>query len=197
MRVIGLTGGVGAGKTTILSVFEKKFSAQILICDTIADELLRKGQVAFEALVSDLGTVFLDGEGNLDKNKLAEWIFLSPHSEKAKKKIEQIVHPLVKEEVKKRLANTDYSLTIIESAILIESGFFDLCGEIWYVYASEKERVRRLQENRAYSLEKCRQIFRTQLTEEEFYRVADFVIDNTCLLSEKEIEQEIKKGLQR
>ena len=196
MTVIGITGGVGAGKTRILSVLKEEFLAETLICDQIADKLMKKGQPAFEALVDLLGEEYLGTEGELDKYKLSTLIF-SDEGKQQKKEVEKIVHPLVRQKLEEIISTSKNSLIAIESAILIEAGLGSLCDQVWYIHADKNTRVKRLQKEREYSIEKAKEIIEAQLVEEEFREKADYVIDNSISLSVEMIKQRIRKGLQQ
>lgn len=175
MKIIGITGGVGSGKTYVAGVLAQEFGACVILTDTVAHELMEKGQDCYHKIVREFGPGILNPEGGLDKARLSALIFKDPQK---RIKINQIVHPAVKAEVKRRINNTDRELIVIESALLFEDHYEEICDEVWYVHASKAERVKRLMDSRGYTREKCEDIMRSQWTEEEFLKASHRVIFN-------------------
>lgn len=173
-RMIGLTGGVGSGKSRILQLMEQEYGAGIIQTDLVAKRLEEPGQPGFIALVDGFGAGIVGEDGSLKKEVLARMVF---EDRKSREKINGLIHPLVWKYVKRQAQNMEASVVVAESALLLENpdDFFD---EIWYVYTAREERIRRLMEGRGYSEEKCRQMMAGQPSKEEYCRCADFVIDN-------------------
>ena len=128
-RIIGVTGGVGAGKSTVLEVLRTEYKARILLADTIAHELMEPGTKGLLALTKALGTGFIGADGAVDRNALAALLFQDP---KAKKIVDGLIHPMVWEEIKRRAKTAKERLVIIEAAVFetAPEGLFD---EIWYI----------------------------------------------------------------
>ena len=185
-RIIGVTGGVGAGKSTVLEVLRTEYKARILLADTIAHELMEPGTKGLLAVTKALGTGFIGADGAVDRNALAALLFQDP---KAKKIVDGLIHPMVWEEKKRRAETAKERLVIIEAAVFetAPEGLFD---EIWYIYASRENRILRLMENRGYSREKCEAIIAGQASEEQYRQMADRIIDNN------KGREEIKKQLE-
>ncbi len=180
MKIIGITGGVGAGKSKILSFIRGNYPCEIYLADEVAHKIKEKGQPCYEQLVELLGRDVLDGEGQIDKGKMASIIFAD---EKILQRVNEIVHPGVKEYILARIREAkekeNVELFFIEAALLIEAGYESIVDELWYIHADKDVRRNRLQENRGYSPEKIEQIMNRQLSEEEFFEKSDFVIDNS------------------
>ncbi len=179
MKIIGITGGVGAGKSEILSFIRKNYSCEIYLADEVAHKIKEKGESCYERLVNLLGREVLDEDGQINKAKMAAIIFAD---EKILKQVNEIVHPGVKEYILARIREAkekDVKLFFIEAALLIEAGYQDIVDELWFIYADRDVRVKRLRENRGYSSEKIEQIMKNQLPEEIFLKTCDFVIDNS------------------
>lgn len=185
MRLIGITGGVGAGKTEILSYIREHYSCRIYLADEVARNIQQPGQPCYEKIVALLGEGILTKEGRIDRGKMAARIFL----EKALlEKVNAIVHPAVRQyleaAVQEAREQQETELFFIEAALLIENGYRDFVDEMWYIYAEPGIRQERLEKNRGYSREKIRQIMASQLSEDAFRNNCDFVIDNSGSLEE-------------
>ena len=180
MRFIGITGAIGAGKTEIINYIKANYSCEVYLADEVAHWVKEKGTLGYERIVTLLGDEILDVDGEIHKGKMAEKIFAD---ETLLEQVNHIIHPLVQEflldKYRKAKENNCCQYFFVEAALLIEAGYSDLVDEMWYVYADRETRRRRLMENRGYSEEKIRSIFAKQLSEEEFRRACDFVIDNS------------------
>ena len=180
MKFIGITGGVGAGKTEILNYLSAQDGIKVMLADEIAHDLMEKGtncNLKLQELFKE-DAVF-DAEGNINRNRMAEVIF---SDDKKREALNLIVHPAVKEYVtevaKKEKEAGKLRILVLEAALLIEEGYDKICDELWYIYTSEENRKIRLMKNRGYSEEKVRNIFESQLKEEEYRRFCKIVIDN-------------------
>lgn len=180
MKIIGITGGVGAGKSRILDFIKDNYNCYIILADDLAKDLCLKGQRCFDPLISLLGEAVIGEDGEIDRRVMADMIFEKP---KLRELVNSIIHPAVlnfileKIDQLKALGTVDYFF--IEAALLIECGYKKVVDELWYIYASEDVRRDRLRESRGYSDEKIDNIFKSQLSESEFRENADFVINNS------------------
>lgn len=188
-RIIGITGGVGAGKSSVLEILKTKYGAKILLADLVAHELMEPDSEGLKRVVDALGNGFLKGDGSVDRKALADLLFRDPQ---ALKQVNSIIHPMVWEYMKSSARESEQSLIVIEAAVFdtAPAGLFD---EIWYVYTSEENRIRRLMESRGYTREKCESIIKRQDPEAAYRKMADRVIDNNK--TAKETEQQIKEIL--
>ena len=189
MRFIGITGGVGAGKSEILRYIQKNYLCEIYLADDVAHEVKKKGTACYEKLVALLGKDVLQEDGEIDKKKMAAKIFAD---KSLLEKVNALVHPAVKEylldHLMKARAAGKVDLFFVEAALLIEAGYGEFVDEMWYIFAQQSVRRKRLKEARGYSDEKIEQIMKAQLSEEEFRANCDFVVDNSGDL-EKTYEQ--------
>ncbi len=186
MKLIGITGGVGAGKSELLHYIEREFSAKIVLADELAHELMRPGTDCFAEIERAFVEEDLYAEdGGFDKMKLAEVIFSDP---KKRERLNSIVHPAVKREILRLVTNEReagrYAYFILEAALLIEDGYDKICDELWYVDAKEEVRRKRLKENRGYSDEKIDGILSSQLLASEYKKSCCRVIENNGALAE-------------
>ena len=193
MKFIGLTGGVGAGKTTVLKAMKRMYRVRILIADEIAHEQMEPGTQCYKRLYEVFGRYDIWREdGSINRPKLAEILF---SDEKKRQILNGIVHPAVKEyilgEVEKERQKGYYEYVILEAALLIEDHYDAVCDELWYVYASEQTRKKRLMADRGYSEQKVEQIFAAQLSEECYREHCQLMIDNDR--DEAYVLEQIKK----
>ena len=190
MKVIGVTGGVGSGKSTLLDRIEDKFAACVLKADDLANELKEPGGSCYGPVIELLGEEILEDarEGaprRIDNRKMAARIFAEPALLDA---VNDIIHPAVRKEILERIEScrqegkTDYFF--LEAALLLEGGYDRIVDEMWYIYADEASRIRRLQEGRGYTPQKSRSIIEKQLNEEQYRQGCDVVIDNSGELEE-------------
>ena len=197
MKFIGITGGVGAGKSAILSYLAKKPNTRVMLADEIAHKLMEPGTDCYREIVERFaGEDILQENGSFDRGKLAQIIFGNP---KKREVMNAIVHPAVKEYVreqyKKEKEAGELSLLVLEAALLIEEEYDEICDELWYIYTNEENRRKRLKESRGYSDEKIDNIFKSQLGEQEFRESTQVTIDNNGNLEETILQ--IERALRR
>lgn len=196
MKIIGITGGVGAGKTQILEYLNEKYGATICLTDKVGRHLQKKGKACYQAIVEHFGTGILDEKEELDREKLASIVFQNPEELAV---LNSIVHPAVKEEVLRKIASEERkntNLFIVESALLIEDNYEEICDELWYVYTEDDTRRNRLIYSRGYDANKVEEIIKAQLPKELFMKHCDRVIDNSDVFAQTMIQlDEIVKDL--
>lgn len=176
--VIGLTGGAGSGKSYIAGLLETVGRVYHINTDEISRAQMQKGGCVYQKVLEQFGLQFLNDDGEINRKMLGEYVF--PRPEKLKL-LNEITHPPVKKEVSRVIeeaANAGYDVILLESALLIEAGYKEICDEIWYVYAKRQVRKQRLQDTRGYSETRIRDMFRSQKTDAFFRSHADYVIDN-------------------
>lgn len=180
MKFIGITGGIGAGKSEILRYIGRHYKCEIYLADEVAHLVKRSGTECFQKLVALCGRKIVGADGEIDKTALADRIFADPVLLDG---VNAIVHPAVQDFLLRKYEeareNNEVELFFVEAALLIETGYGRYVDEMWYVYADRSVRKKRLSESRGYSLKKIENIMEKQLSEEEFRRNCDFVIDNS------------------
>lgn len=180
MKFIGITGGVGAGKSEILHYLETKDGVKVMLADEIAHELMLPETGCYQKLKDRFSDEDIWNEdGSFDRKKLAAVIF---SDEKKRDALNEIVHPAVKEYVR-AVADTErkkgeLKLLVLEAALLIEEHYDEICDELWYIYTREDIRKERLMRSRGYSPQKVQQIFDSQLKESVYRKYCKVVIDN-------------------
>lgn len=202
MRFIGITGGVGAGKSAILSYLAEKPNTRVMLADEIAHDLMEPGTDCYNQIVEEFQglDILMQTDGNepapFDRIKLAQIIFSDASR---REQMNGIVHPAVKEYVRQQYAleleKNELECLVLEAALLIEEEYDEICDELWYIYTSEENRRRRLKESRGYSDEKIDYIFMSQLSEEEFRASTQVTIDNNGDL--EDTMKQIEKALRR
>lgn len=179
MQVIGITGGVGAGKSVILDYLEENYKVKNLEADRIAEMLMAPGTECYEKLMKILPAEIYNEDETINRSVMAEKMFESSH---LRQEVNKVVHPLVKEYICERIEEQRQmrilDFVIVEAALLIEDHYDKICDEIWYIYATEENRRQRLTESRAYSPEKVKRMFKSQMPEEEYRAHCQVVIDN-------------------
>lgn len=182
MKVIGITGGVGAGKSEVLKLIKDMCKCIIITADELARSLEVKGEVCYEPLIRLLGIEVLGDDGEIDPKKMARMIF-ADGAEDILKEVNAIVHPAVKTRIRKLIEESRQEGRIewffIEAALLIEDGYDKIVDELWYIYADENIRRRRLKESRGYSDEKITDIMDSQNSDETFRKHCAVTIDNS------------------
>ena len=175
MKVIGITGGVGAGKSSVLALLKEMCSCDIIQADLVARNIYQSGNIGFEKVVDIFGEQIVGEDGEINRPLLADIIFKNPNKRIV---LNSIIHPLVK-----------------QAALLIEDHYDIFMDEIWYIYVSEDERRKRLAASRGYSDEKISDIFKSQLTDAEFRKHADKMIDNGADIEKTRAQLEIMLGI--
>ena len=192
--VMGITGGIGSGKSVVTSLLKEKFGAAVIDTDGVGHEVTEKGRPAYVKIVETFGNTILTEDGSIDRKKLGSLVF---SNKELLQKLNDIVHPVVEAEVDRRIAEftkKNYKYIALETALLIKVGYNRKCDKIWFIYADEETRLKRLYINRSMEREKAVKIFESQNSEKEFRETADDVIDNSG--TEEEVEVQIKNILE-
>jgi len=192
MKVIGLTGGIGSGKSLVAKILQEKYHAVLLETDRIAKEQMEPGGVSYQEVLDYIGKEILSEDGTIDRGKLSRIIF---EDTEKRLRINQITHPKVLTEVRRQISVMGEQGTvpylIIETALMIEAQYDFICDETWYVYSSEEERRKRLKKDRNYSDEKIDAIFANQQKDEAFRKAFSKVIENVGDIHQ--LEEQIDK----
>ena len=179
MKILGITGGIGTGKSKVLTYLENEHHATIRQLDQVARALQKKGTSCYYQIVEVFGAEILLADGELNRAKMAQMIFEDP---KKRQVLNQFIHPKVKEWIRediKKVKACGTLLYVIEAALLIEDNYKEICDEIWFIYSDKSVRMRRLEESRGYSRDKIEQIMSAQLTDKEFRENTSVIIDNS------------------
>jgi len=176
-KVIGLTGGIGSGKTTVSQCLAE-LGAVILDADKVGHEAFKPDTEAWHEVVAAFGRQILTSSGEVDRKKLGEIVFSNPES---LSRLNQIMHPRMYDMVKDRIEEyrrQGVDVVVLEVIALIEANWTPLVDEVWVTVASEAAVVERLKQQRGLDEEQTLARIRSQLSAEERIKHADVVINN-------------------
>lgn len=195
MKVLGITGGVGAGKSTVLAYLEERYGARVIQADQVGHLLQQPGESCYRRIVELFGREILNADGTISRPKLGAIVYADPRK---MVRLNAIMHPsirrFIKAEVEAERKKGEVPFVTIEAALLLEDHYDEICDEIWYVYAADAVRVERLKASRGYSEERCRSIMANQKKEPDFRAACRLVIDNSSDIVQNTYEQ-MDKGL--
>ena len=190
MTIIGVTGGIGAGKSSVSAVL-KKMGARVIDADFISHEAEKPGGAAYEQIVEEFGHEILKPDSSLDRKRLADIVFNYPEK---RIKLEKIVHIQVIKEIMRQideLKNKGYNgLVVLDVPIPVKHGFLDRADRVWVVDADDETRIGRVMERSGINAEDARLRIESQLSREEYISLADEVIENNG--SFEELEEKIR-----
>lgn len=187
MKICGITGGVGCGKTTVLTLIKKLTDSYIIMADDVAKSMYEAGSPITARIRDEFGAACIDADGSVNKKALADAIY---SDESRRMRLNEIVHPEVTKAILEEIGTVrekgGYDYIFVEAALFFEAGFEKFCDEVWFIYADLAVRRERLKSERGYSDERIDKILASQMTEKEFISRCDKVIDNSGTLSETE-----------
>lgn len=172
MKIIGITGGSGAGKTTITK-YLKKYGAEILDADITAREVVKKGMPALKEIENEWENVVKNEE--LDRRALAKIVF---NDEVALHKLNAITHKYIIEEIKKKIKNSQADIFVIDAIALFESGLSDLCDVTLCVLADKDVRIKRIMARDDLTKGEAKERINAQKDDSFYKERADFTIYN-------------------
>ena len=178
MLKIGLTGGIGTGKSLVTSFLQDQ-GANVINADLLGHEAYLPGTVGFEQVVSEFGEDIVGEDGHVDRQKLGPIVFSDPSN---MDRLNAIMHPLIKDMIQTQLDDVEGKgqlIAIVEAAVLIEAGWESLFDEIWVVTADEEEIISRLASRNGLSREDSQKRINSQMTSIERSAHGDVVINNT------------------
>lgn len=188
--IIGLTGGIACGKTTVAAVLKRK-SAAVLDADKFAKDIVQKGTNAYNEIISAFGAEILDENGDIDRRALGSLVF---NNMEYKKILEGIIHPRVIErmEVEAQNIKKEYpnKIVVFDVPLLFEAGMQDKVDQVWVVAASEETQLKRIMNRRPLTRKEALDRIKSQMPIEEKVKFADVVIYNEGSL--EELEEKVK-----
>ncbi|ABN52119.1 MAG TPA: dephospho-CoA kinase [Hungateiclostridium thermocellum] len=195
MRTIGVTGGIGSGKSTVSKILAD-LGAQIIDADVIARDVILKGHEAYQEIVDYFGSQILLPDGEIDRKKLAGEVFNNKDKLEilngiTHKHVAQII--IERHEILKKTGKT----IVIDAPIPIKHGFLDIVDEVWVVVADRETRIKRVMKRSGFSYEQVLERINAQLSDEYYCSLADVIIENggTCEELRRIVEAHYNKRL--
>ncbi|MEA5621956.1 dephospho-CoA kinase [Nostoc sp. UHCC 0251] len=178
-RIIGLTGGIATGKTTVTNYLASAYKLPILDADIYAREAVSLGSPILGAIARRYGEQILLPDGSLNRQKLGEIIF---KRQDERNWIDNLIHPDVRDRFLKAIALSSSQTLVLVVPLLFEAGMTDLVTEIWVVRCSQEQQLQRLIQRNHLNREQAQARINSQLSIEEKVAHADVVLDNSCTL---------------
>lgn len=173
---VGLTGGIGSGKSTVAGLFAQQ-GAAVIDADQLSHELTAAGGAAIEAIRSAFGAEFIDSRGALDRARMRERVFSDPA---AKARLESILHPMIRDETERRASRAQSAYVILMIPLLVETGDpHARCDRIVVVDCPESTQIERVMARSGLTRDQAQAIVAAQVSRGERLRFADDVIDNS------------------
>ena len=195
MITIGITGGVGAGKSTVLDFLEERYQAYVMKADEIGHLVMEPGQACYEPVTALFGKQVIKEDKTIDRRQVSDVVFSHPEM---LEKLNQIIHPAVKQYIREQLLlkkQQGQKVCVVEAALLLEDHYQEFCDTIWYIHTDEEIRIQRLMENRGYTREKSVSIIASQAPEVFFRANADYVVVNNGNFAQT--RQQIEEGIRK
>ncbi|MEQ9370685.1 MAG: dephospho-CoA kinase [Coleofasciculus chthonoplastes F3-SA18-01] len=175
-RIIGLTGGIGTGKTTVSNYLADIYQLPILDADIYARDAVQPGSSVLNRIIARYGSDMQLADGTLNRKRLGEIVFPNP---KERQWLEQQIHPYVRDRIKSQLNILESPTVVVVIPLLFEANMTDLVTEIWVVRCSEEQQIQRIRERDRLSLKQAQSRLNSQLPLAEKVARADMVLDNS------------------
>ena len=178
MIILGITGAVGAGKSTIMNRLKEQYGAYTIQADQVGHLLMKKGQICYDAILKQFGREILAEDGEIDRKKLGSIVF---SNRELLLKLNNIIHPAVKQYILDQVEEKRQkgcTLFVMEAALLLEEHYDAICDDLWYIYVNDEVRRARLKADRGYSDEKITEILENQLEDGIFRERCRYVVEN-------------------
>ena len=189
--LVGLTGGIGSGKSLAASFF-KELGAYIIDADQLSRDLVHPGQTALNEIIDHFGKNILDDKGSLNRGKLAKVVFQNPDQ---KTGLESILHPKIfkkeQEEYLKICAHDPSAIVIIDAALLIESGNYKHVNKVIVVRSNEESQIQRILSRNEFSLDEVKTRINNQMSLDDKIKYADFILDNE--LQQEDLKEKVRE----
>lgn len=184
MKIIGLTGGIASGKSTVAKNLEK-LGAILIDADKVAHQIIEPQKPAYEEIVNTFGKEVVNDDLTINREKLGQIVFNSPEK---LKKLNNITHPRVMESFKNQLqsirtSNPD-AIVVIEVPLLYETNVQRICDEVWVVWVDRETQIERLKTRNGFTEEEAIKRIESQMSLDEKAKIADKVIDNRHSIEE-------------
>ncbi|MBN2259565.1 MAG: dephospho-CoA kinase [Clostridiales bacterium] len=173
-KVIGLTGNIASGKSTVSDYLKEKGFA-VIDADKIAREVVEPGKVGLENIIEEFGDVILNEDGSLNRKKMSELVF---NNQMEMKKLNSILHPLIRMEILERIDYEKDSIIFIDAALLYETHLDELVDQVWFVSVDKEIQLRRLMERDCIDEENARKRMASQIEQSIKIQKSDIILNN-------------------
>lgn len=194
MKVIGLTGGIASGKSTVSRMLLEA-GIPVIDADLVAREVVEPGTKGLEQLVETFGKEILQEDGTLNRAQLGQIIFTNPEQREV---VNQILQPIIRETFEKRIANyseAGEAIIVLDLPLLYEMHYETLCDEVIVVWVHQRLQIHRLEKRNGFTKEEAMQRIQSQMPLKEKKDRADIVFDNTKTL--ENLIQQVQKWLEK
>jgi len=179
-RIIGLTGGIGTGKTTVSNYLASVYNLPILDADVYARDAVKVGSTILNLIVERYGLDILLPDGTLDRGRLGNVVF---NNFGERRWLEQQIHPFVRDRIVEAIDNFNLHPTVVSVVpLLFEAGMTDLCTEVWVVSCSQQQQIQRLIQRDRLTFEQAQVRINSQMPIDQKCAKADVVLDNSSTL---------------
>lgn len=175
MLIIGLTGGIGSGKTTISTLFHE-LGVPVIDADEIARQIVQPGEFALDEIVETFGREYLTDNGTLNRKSLRELIFSDPA---AKNTLEAILHPKIRKTILNQIEKIDAPYVLLSIPLLLERGWKEMVDQVVVVDCPEEQQIERICRRDHLTTNKARAILENQIDRDSRLQAADEIIDNS------------------
>lgn len=182
--ILGITGGIGTGKSTVLNILKEKYDFLVLESDKIAHEVMNPGNSAYNEIVGFFGVDILNDDKTINRKKMSEIVF---NDQDKLNKLNSIVHPAVIKKISDTIEEEKLKGKenfVIEAALLIESGCSKICDRVWYIYADTEVRIERLMKSRNMTRKQIEDVMKNQMNNEFFRDNTTDIVDNSNSLED-------------
>ncbi len=180
MFVIGLTGNIGCGKSTVATML-RELGAEIIDADTVAHQVMAPPGPVYDSIVREFGREILAPDGSIDRRKLGQIVFADPA---ALRRLDSLVHPATSTTIRQMIATSSARVVVVEAIKLIEAGTYRVCNSVWIVTCTREQQIQRLVAERGLSREDAERRVNAQEPIEAKLSYADVVIDNSGRLED-------------
>ncbi|MCX7695780.1 MAG: dephospho-CoA kinase [Caloramator sp.] len=178
MKIIGLTGGIASGKSTVSKYLISK-GLDVIDADLISRDIYKVGEIAYKMVVQEFGKEILNDDLTINRKKLGQIVF---NNIQKLEKLNRITHPIIFEEIKKRIdeiLKMNKKICIVDAALLFESDWYKICDIKWLVYVDKKTQIKRLVERDKISEADAIKRIDAQMSLEQKLKLSDFIINNS------------------
>ncbi|AGC67963.1 dephospho-CoA kinase CoaE [Thermoclostridium stercorarium subsp. stercorarium DSM 8532] len=188
MLTIGLTGGIGSGKSTVARILQK-YGAEIIFADDVAKQITEPGMPAYDKIIEHFGADIVGEDKKINRKKLADIVFSNKDE---LLRLNEITHSIVAEVIIKLVdeyRDSGRELVVVEAIVPIEHGFLDVVDTVWVVLAEESVRIDRVMKRSGLTYEEAKKRIQSQMPDEMYISIADKIIYNDGTL--KELEEKV------